>query len=112
MLKINVITHHLMLVIPLANNTSTSQTPPTNQIPQHLHPSSEGVPHRYSDSQVPIPGQSPQHQLAPQDVTIRKLSDTNSPAVTLAKPTADGHLYLPSPPGSPLPRHRRWVLNI
>ncbi|XP_058971335.2 VPS9 domain-containing protein 1-like [Pocillopora verrucosa] len=101
----------LTIISSLANNTSTSQTPPTNQIPQHLHPSSEGVPHRYSDSQVPIPGQSPQHQLAPQDATIRKLSDTNSPAATLAKPTADGHLYLPSPPGSPLPRHRRTGRN-
>ncbi|PFX22012.1 VPS9 domain-containing protein 1 [Stylophora pistillata] len=94
----------LMVISSVASNTSTSQTP-GNQIPQHLHLPSEGVPHRYSDSHVLVPGQSAQHQLAPQGATIRKLSYTNSPTANLAKPTNDENLYLPSPPGSPLLRH-------
>ena len=97
-------------MLTLENDTSTNQNPET-RVTQHLRPQSEGIPRRYSDSSISNGGQSPQSHLAPQIGAVHKLSDTAAPRSTLSAPSVDGHLHLPSPPGSPLLQHRRFVCD-
>lgn len=99
----------MLSIRSLANGTSTTQNPET-QLTQHLQPPPEGVPRRYSDSSVTNAGQSAQPHLAPQSGALRKLSDTTAPKSNLTTPSTDGHLHLPSPPSSPMLRHRRFKI--
>jgi len=79
---------------------------------QHLLPPYDDAQRRYSDSSAASASQSEQAHITTQSGAARKTSDTTSEGSTLATPSTDGYLHLPSPPGSPMLHHRRFVLFL
>ena len=82
--------------------------PEANKSTQHFQPPSDSIQRRYSDSSEADGRHSDQSRLPPQSRSSDKLSDTTAPGSRLSIPSNDDYLHLPSPPGSPMPHHRRY----